>query len=44
MLQNIRNQVTTILLNIELSSEIPERKKENITLIKEPLDGNNSKY
>ena len=43
MLQNIRNQVTTILLNIEVSSEIPERKKENITLIKEPLDGNNSK-
>ena len=43
MLQGIRNQVTTILLNIELSSEIPERKKENITLIKESLDGDNNK-
>ena len=43
MLQGIRNQVTTILLNIELSSEIPERKEENITLIKESLDGDNNK-
>ncbi|MDB9761861.1 preprotein translocase subunit SecA [Alphaproteobacteria bacterium] len=43
MLQSIRNQVTTILLNIEMSSQIPERKEENITLIKESLDGNNSK-
>ena len=38
MLENIRNQVTTIILNIELSSKIPERKEENITLIKEPTD------
>ena len=38
MLNNIRNQVTTILLNIEISSEIPERKEENITLVKEPID------
>ena len=43
MLQGIRNQVTTILLNIELSSEIPERKEENITLIKESLDGDSNK-
>jgi len=43
MLENIRNQVTTILLNIEISSEIPERKEENITLIKEPIDNNNKK-
>jgi len=42
MLQNIRNQVTTILLNIEVSSEVPERKEENITLIKEPVNGNNN--
>ena len=42
MLQNIRNQVTTILLNIEVSSEVPERKEENITLIKEPINGNNN--
>ena len=40
MLENIRNQVTTIILNIELSSKIPERKEENITLIKEPTDNN----
>ena len=43
MLESIRNQVTTILLNIEISSEIPERKEENITLIKEPIDNNNKK-
>jgi len=43
MLQGIRNQVTTILLNIELSSEIPERKEENITLIKESLDSDSNK-
>ena len=42
MLQNIRNQVTTILLNIEVSSEVPERREENITLIKEPVNGNNN--
>ena len=35
MLENIRNQTTTILLNIEITSEIPERKEEDITLIKE---------
>jgi preprotein translocase subunit SecA len=40
MLENIRNQVTTIILNIELSSKIPERKEENMTLIKEPTDNN----
>ena len=38
MLENIRNQVTIIILNIELSSKIPERKEENMTLIKEPTD------
>ena len=43
MLESIRNQVTTILLNIEISSEIPERKEENITLIKEPIENNNKK-
>ena len=43
MLESIRNQVTTILLNIEISSEIPERKEANITLIKEPIDNNNKK-
>ena len=43
MLQNIRNQVTTIILSIEASSEVPERKEENITLIKEPVNGNNNK-
>ena len=42
MLQNIRNQVTTILLNIEVSSEVPERKEENITLIKESVNENNN--
>ena len=40
MLENIRNQVTTIILNIELSSKIPERKEENMTLIKESTDNN----
>ena len=35
MLENIRNQTTTILLNIEISTEIPERKEENVTLVKE---------
>ena len=43
MLQNIRNQVTTILLNIEVTSEVPERKEENITLIKESVNENNNK-
>ena len=40
MLENIRNQTTTILLNIEITTEIPERKEENITLVKEPIDNN----
>ena len=40
MLENIRNQTTTILLNIEITSEIPERKEENITLVKESADNN----
>ena len=44
MLENIRNQTTTILLNIEISTEIPERKEENVTLIKEtPNNIDNSK-
>jgi len=44
MLENIRNQTTTILLNIEITSDIPERKEENLTLVKEtPNNINNSK-
>ena len=44
MLENIRNQTTTILLNIEISTEIPDRKEENVTLIKEtPNNIDNSK-
>ncbi|MDG2000686.1 MAG: preprotein translocase subunit SecA [Alphaproteobacteria bacterium] len=44
MLENIRNQTTTILLNIEISTEIPERKEESVTLIKEtPNNIDNSK-
>ncbi|RCL82342.1 MAG: preprotein translocase subunit SecA [Alphaproteobacteria bacterium] len=43
MLGNIRNQTTTILLNIEITSEMPERKEENITLVKEPIDNNSQK-
>ena len=44
MLENIRNQTTTILLNIEIISDIPERKEENLTLVKEtPNNINNSK-
>jgi len=42
MLENIRNQTTTILLNIEISTEIPERKEENVTLIKESANNNYS--
>jgi len=42
MLENIRNQTTTILLNIEISSEIPERKEEDITLIKESAHNSNN--
>jgi len=38
MLSTIRNQVTTILLNIELVSDIPERKEQNTNLIKESLN------
>ena len=40
MLENIRNQTTAILLNIEITTEMPERKEENITLVKEPIDNN----
>jgi len=40
MLNNIRNQVTAILLNIELVTDIPERKEENTTLIKESFNEN----
>jgi len=44
MLENIRNQTTTILLNIEITTEMPERKEENITLVKEtPNNIDNSK-
>ena len=43
MLGNIRNQTTTILLNIEITSEMPERKEENITLVKESIDNNSQK-
>ena len=32
MLENIRNQTTTILLNIEISTEIPERKRRKCYL------------
>ena len=42
MLENIRNQTTTILLNIEITSEIPERKKEEVTLIKESVNNNDN--
>ena len=42
MLENIRNQTTTILLNIEIASEIPERKKEEVTLIKESVNNNDN--
>ena len=41
MLANIRSQVTTILLNIEISTEIPERKEEDITLVKESFNNEN---
>jgi len=41
MLANMRNQVTTILLNIEISTEIPERKEEDITLVKESFNNEN---
>ena len=41
MLNNIRNQVTAILLNIELVTDIPERKEENTTLVKESFNENN---
>ena len=40
MLNNIRNQVTAILLNIELVTDIPERKEENTTLVKESFNEN----
>ena len=40
MLNNIRNQVTAILLNIELVTDIPERKEENTTLVKESFNKN----
>ena len=45
MLNNIRNQVTAILLNIELVSDIPERKEQKTTLVKESYnqDQNNQK-
>ena len=38
MLNNIRNQVTAILLNIELVTDIPERKEQNTTLVKESFN------
>ncbi len=46
MLNNIRNQVTAILLNIELVSDIPERKEQKTTLVKESVnqtENNNTK-
>ena len=46
MLNNIRNQVTAILLNIELISDIPERKEQKTTLVKESVnqtENNNTK-
>ena len=46
MLNNIRNQVTAILLNIEIVSDIPERKEQKTTLVKESVnqtENNNTK-
>ena len=40
MLNNIRNQVTAILLNIELVTDIPQRKEQNTTLVKESFNEN----
>ena len=43
MLNNIRNQVTAILLNIELVSDIPERKEQKTTLVKESFNQDENK-
>ena len=43
MLNNIRNQVTAILLNIELVSDIPERKEQETTLVKESFNQDENK-
>ena len=40
MLNNIRSQVTAILLNIELITDIPERKEQNTTLVKQSFNNN----
>ena len=40
MLNNIRNQVTAILLNIELVTDIPQRKEQNTTFVKESFNEN----